>query len=425
MKNFYIKNGKKSRIGEMDSESMSLSGTSKIIKENLLVKQITKKLFYILLVISILTLIILLFLKIKFNYIDNNYKQINNEIVSKKDILDIHNIKKMNDINYIKTFKLSNINETDVQKYFEYMDNAKNDIYINKQNLVPIEKPKVSIIISIFNRENYIKSTTRSIQNQNLKEIEIIYIDDFSSDNTVKYIKEEQKKDPRIVLYQNKQNMGTLYSKSIGVLYARGEYIYSIDSDDMLCSENYLSILYQNTNDGKLKFVQARALYVDLNSKKIKKKKPNWMVLWAKLIKTDYYRNAIYSVGYNALTSKVTVLDDDLISVFMINRGDNKLIEEIGICHFTHPGSHVFFSRFAGGKNTKNYCLNIVTTIKAFYKVLDYNIGKNYGNFLLESHFYGGICCYYKKDEIVEELLEQYKKEKEQEKKRNYKLQNS
>ena len=140
------------------------------------------------------------------------------------------------------------------------------------------------------------------------------------------------------------------------------------------------------------------------------------MVLWSKLIKTDYYRKAIYSVGYNALISKVTVLDDDLISVFMIDRGNNRLVDEIGICHFTHPGSHVFFSRFSGGRNTKAYCLNMVTTIKAFYKVLHYSIGKNYGNFLLKSHFFGGICCFYKSDEVVKELLDQYKKEKEEEK---------
>ena len=352
MKNLYIKNVKKSKIKETDSEFVSLSGTSKKDEEKL-IKRASKLLFYILLVIFILASLILLAFKIKFNHTINNNLQISNANQDKKEILGIHDIKKMNDINYIKSFKLSHINETEVQKYFEYLDLAKAGIYINKQNLIPNENPKISIIISIYNRENYVKSTTRSIQNQNLKEIEIIYIDDFSTDNSVKYIKEEQKKDPRIILYQNKQNMGTLYSKSIGALLARGEYIYSLDSDDMLCSENYLNILYQNTENGRLYFVQARALYVDLNDKKISKKKPNWMVLWAKLIKTDYYRKAVYSVGYDALINKVTVLDDDIISVFMINHGNNKMVEDIGVTHFTHPGSHVFFNRFGSGVNTK------------------------------------------------------------------------
>lgn len=422
MKNFYIKNGKKIQIREIDSEYLSLSGTSKKPKEKLLVNKASKFLFYFLFVIFIMALLIFLAFKIKFNYINNYNIQNNIEIHNKKSIPDIHDIKKLSDINYIKSFELSNINITEVQKYFEYMDYAKGGIYLNKQNLVHIENPKISIIISIYNRENYVKSTIRSIQNQNLKEIEIIYIDDFSSDNSVNYIKEEQKNDPRIILYQNKQNMGTLYSKSIGVLLAKGEYVYSLDSDDMFCSENYLNILYQNTENGKLFFVQSRALYVDLNSKKISKKKPNWMVLWSKLIKTEYYRKAVYSVGYNALISKVTVLDDDIISVFMINNGNNKLVDEIGVTHFTHPGNHVFFNRFGSGTNTKKYCLKIVDTIKAFYKVLTPSLGKNYGNHLLKSHFYGGICCYYKNDDIIKELLEQYQKEREEEK-RN-KLQN-
>ena len=149
------------------------------------------------------------------------------------------------------------------------------------------------------------------------------------------------------------------------------------------------------------------------------KKRSNWMVLWNKLIETEHYRNAVYKVGYDALTSKVTVLDDDIISVFIINHGKNKLVNEIGVTHFTHPGSHVFFSRFSGRDNMKKYCLNIVTTIRAFYKILSVNVGKNYGNFLLKSHFFGGICCYFKNDEIIKELLDQYKKEKEKEVKKN------
>ena len=417
MMNYNNKNGKNYKINEIDSETMTLSGKSKKKKLNLMKKQIPKFVFYSLFFIFIISFLGLIAFKIKFYYINKNYNQyITEKNHYKKEVSHFHQIQKMNDINYIKSFHLSNINETDIQKYFEYIDKASNGIYLYPKNLVEIENPKVSIIISIYNRENYVKSTIRSIQNQNLKEIEIIYIDDYSTDNSSKYIKEEQKKDPRIVLYENKQNMGALYSKSIGVLLAKGEYIYSLDSDDMFCSENYLNKLYTTAKEGNYKFVRARALYIDFNSKKISKKKPNWMVLWAKLIDKEFYSNAVYSVGYNALINKVSLLDDDLISIFMINRGNNIFIEEVGVSHFIHPGSHVFFSRFSSRNNTKNYCLNLVNTIKSFYKVTNYGIGKHYGNFLLKSHFYGGICCHMKKVEIVKELLDNYKREKEIEK---------
>ena len=417
MMNYNNKNGKKYQINEVDSETMTLSGKSKKKKENLMIKPIPKFMFYVLFIIFIIAFLGLIALKLKFYYVNKNYNQYATETnYYKKKASDFHKIQKMNDINFIKSFHLSSINETDIQKYFEYIDKAKSGIYLHPKNLVEIENPKVSIIISIYNREDYVKSTIRSIQNQNLKEIEIIYINDNSTDNSSQYIKEEQKKDPRIVLYENKQNMGALYSKSIGVLLAKGEYVYSLDSDDMFCSEDYLNILYTTAKTGNYKFVRARALYINFNAKKISKKKPNWMVLWAKLINTEYYRDAVYSVGYNTLINKVSLLDDDLISIFMINRGNNILIEEVGVSHFIHPGSHVFNSRFSSRNNTREYCLNLVNTIKSFYKVTNYGIGKHYGDFLLKSHFYGGICCHMKKVEIVKELLDNYKREKEIEK---------
>ena len=62
--------------------------------------------------------------------------------------------------------------------------------------------------------------------------------------------------------------------------------------------------------------------------------------------------------------------------------------------------------------------MNIVTTIKTFYKLLSPNLGRTYGNHLLKSHFYGGICLYYKKEDVVKELLDQYQKYKKEEEKK-------
>ena len=347
--------------------------------------------------------------------INNNYNKNNTTNNNTKgEILDFHEIKSMNNINFIRNYMLKNITETEVLKYFEYIDYAKNDVYLNPQNIEKIENPKVSIIVSIYNRENYVKSTIRSIQNQNLKEIEIIYIDDYSTDNSVRYIKKEQKKDPRIVLYKNKQNMGALYSKSIGVLLAKGEYVYSLDSDDMFCSEDYLNSLYTQAKKGNYKYIYTEALYVDLVSKKIRRRRPFWTVLWSKLIQTEFYRNTIYSVGYNALNNKVNVLDDDIISDLMFNMGTNRWINEVGVCHFVHPGNHVYFRRFSSNVNLKKYCLSIVNTIKAYYQILNHKTGTRYGNYLLKTHFYGGVCGQFRKNKNVKELLDFYKKNKKE-----------
>ena len=65
----------------------------------------------------------------------------------------------------------------------------------------------------------------RSVQNQKMKEIEIILIDDCSTDNTLDVIQKYMKDDERIRLIKNKENRKILYSKSIAALNARGKYI--------------------------------------------------------------------------------------------------------------------------------------------------------------------------------------------------------
>ena len=60
--------------------------------------------------------------------------------------------------------------------------------------------------------------------------------------------------------------------ENIANLKAKGKYVHSLDSDDMMCSENYLQILYDEAEKGHYKFIQAKALYVDLNSKIITNK---------------------------------------------------------------------------------------------------------------------------------------------------------
>ena len=189
----------------------------------------------------------------------------------------------LNNYEYNKTEKY------DLIPYLKYIEYAKEGISLNKIKYNNKNIPKISIIISLYNREQYIKSTIRSIQNQNLSDIEIIIIDDLSTDNSLKYVKEYQKEDPRIILLENKENMGTLYSKSIGVFYSKGEYIQSLDSDDMLCNKKYLSIAYDEAIKGNYDFISSKALYIEEIKKKIFVKYPFWVVLWSKLIKKEIY----------------------------------------------------------------------------------------------------------------------------------------
>jgi glycosyltransferase involved in cell wall biosynthesis len=106
------------------------------------------------------------------------------------------------------------------------------------------ETPKISIISPIYNREKYILRFLRSIQNQYFDNVEIIFVDDFSSDNSVKTIENYQIEDERILLIKHNKNKGTLISRNDGALISKGEYLIFPDPDDILAQDT-LNIFYQ------------------------------------------------------------------------------------------------------------------------------------------------------------------------------------
>jgi len=97
--------------------------------------------------------------------------------------------------------------------------------------------PKISIISPIYNNEKFLMKFLKNLQYQNLKDIEIILVDDFSKDNSTKIIKQFQRKDKRIFLIKNRKNKGTFIARNIGVLFSKGKYINIPDSDDILSKD--------------------------------------------------------------------------------------------------------------------------------------------------------------------------------------------
>lgn len=94
--------------------------------------------------------------------------------------------------------------------------------------------PKVSIIIPNFNNEKYIEEAIKSVQNQSLKDIEIIIIDDCSTDDSLNIIQNIAKSDSRIKIIQNQKNLGAGPSRNAGLNIATGEFIKFLDSDDTM-----------------------------------------------------------------------------------------------------------------------------------------------------------------------------------------------
>ena len=119
-----------------------------------------------------------------------------------------------------------------------------NNKLIEKNNFKKSSYPDVSIIITMYNQAHFIHKGIRSVQNQSLKNIEIIIVDDCSQDNGTDIIKEFQKKDKRIILISHDINDGEMKSRTDGIRKAKGKYITMFDGDDALIHKNILKNFY-------------------------------------------------------------------------------------------------------------------------------------------------------------------------------------
>ena len=106
-------------------------------------------------------------------------------------------------------------------------------------------KPLVSVIIPVYNVENYLKRCIDSVVNQSLRNIEIILIDDGSLDSSSKICDEYKVLDERITVI-HKQNEGLGMARNTGIDIASGKYIAFVDSDDYIESNMY-ELLYNSS----------------------------------------------------------------------------------------------------------------------------------------------------------------------------------
>lgn len=104
-----------------------------------------------------------------------------------------------------------------------------NTIVYNKKN-----EPLVSVLIPCFNVEKYVESSLNNVITQTYKNLEILVIDDGSTDNTRSILDQFAKKDQRINVVYNKENKGLIKSLNKGIDLAKGEYIARTDADDLV-----------------------------------------------------------------------------------------------------------------------------------------------------------------------------------------------
>ena len=106
----------------------------------------------------------------------------------------------------------------------------------------------------IYNVAPYLEEALNSVVNQSLKEIEIIAVNDGSTDNSEEIIKQYQQKDSRIILF-SQENQGQSVARNLALQHAKGKYIYMMDSDDVLADKDALQMSYEYAEKCKADFI--------------------------------------------------------------------------------------------------------------------------------------------------------------------------
>ena len=105
-----------------------------------------------------------------------------------------------------------------------------------------MEKEKISVIVSVYNTRKYVKKCIESILNQTYENLELILVEDKSTDNSLEILKEYENH-PKVLLIENEENKGLSYSRNIGLKKSTGKYVGYIDSDDYIEKDYYENLI--------------------------------------------------------------------------------------------------------------------------------------------------------------------------------------
>ena len=125
-----------------------------------------------------------------------------------------------------------------------------------KNDMMEKESPLVSVIIPVYNAHNSIAKTLQSVINQTYTNLEIVVVNDGSTDESLDIIKTYAVEDPRIVVF-DKQNEGLVQARKSGIDIATGKYIQYLDSDDIM-HEDAITRLVNKAEETQADMVRGR-----------------------------------------------------------------------------------------------------------------------------------------------------------------------
>lgn len=220
---------------------------------------------------------------------------------------------------------------------------------------------KVSIIVPVYNVEKYLEKCLDSLINQTLKDIEIICVNDGSTDNSQKILEKYSKKDNRITII-NQDNAGLSVARNSGIDIAKGEYIGFVDSDDWV-DLNFYEKLYNSAieNDAdiavssiirwrkynkKYRIKYEDKIYQSLEEKVSACGIPRICYVWNKLYKSEILRNKYFTPN---------VYFEDIIWLPKIIKSSNKLITVSNTNYYYRANNNSIVKKTSKKKQKDNY----------------------------------------------------------------------
>ena len=160
------------------------------------------------------------------------------------------------DLSFIENRK----NQIDLYTYYNICNEEK---LISKEKINYSNKPLISVLIPSYNKGNMILKSIRSIQNQSLKNIEILILDDASTDNSSSIFKNLLETDPRVRVITHEKNMGAWRSRLDAFLYSKAPYVIHFDSgdfytDNLVLEDAYNLITKYNLDSVRFSFKLSR-----------------------------------------------------------------------------------------------------------------------------------------------------------------------
>ena len=185
--------------------------------------------------------------------------------------------------------------------------------------------PKVSVLVPVYNVSRFIEKCAHSLFNQTFKDIEFIFADDCTPDNSIELLKNVIEHYPdsknQIKIIQNLHNIGLGGTRIPLLKAARGEYIVWVDSDDFI-SENAIEILYASAVETNAEVVTTNCYYLYKGKDKIEILSQNLPTNSTAYIEALAYRNARASV-WNTLSKRSIWIEHNLQMGEKFNIGED------------------------------------------------------------------------------------------------------